>query len=163
MNVGVIGGGTVSNVVPDLAWVDVDARIVTRQAADPLDEKVQEIAQRTSVPGTSIEVSGGIEKRPMEKTPSTAYLVELAHEVGEKLGINFKDVLTGGCSDGNEIGELGVPVLDGLGPIGGLDHSPNEYLELDSIVPRTSLLAGLIAAICENHDRLKSIRSDQTQ
>jgi glutamate carboxypeptidase len=96
----------------------------------------------------------------MEKTPATDYLVGLAREVGEKLGLNFQDVLTGGCSDGNVIGELGVPVLDGLGPIGGLDHSPSEYLELDSIVPRTCLLAGLIAAICENHYQLKSIRGN---
>ena len=161
VNVGVIGGGTVSNVVPDFAWAEVDARFVTCEAALILDENIRKIALQHTVPGTNIELSGGIEKRPMEKTTTTAYLVELAHGVGEKLGISFQDVLTGGTSDGNLIGELGVPVLDGLGPIGGLDHSPDEYLELESIVPRTSLLAGLIASICENRRHLASIRVNE--
>jgi len=158
VNVGVIGGGTVSNVVPDLAWADIDGRFVTITAAKSLDQQVRKIATRTSIAGTHIEIMGGIEKGPMEKTSATTYLVELGQDVGRLLGISFQDVLTGGTSDGNLISELGVPVLDGLGPIGGLDHSPKEYLELDSIVPRTCLLSGLIAAICENRDRLRGIR-----
>jgi len=147
VTVGVIAGGTRSNVVPDLAWADVDTRFVTAGAGQALDRAMRQVAERPAVPGTWIEVAGGIERGPMEKTPATARLVELAQAVGRELGFTFNDVQTGGASDGNHIAELGVPTLDGLWPIGGRDHSPDEYLELDSIVPRTALLAGLIIAI----------------
>ena len=157
VNVGVIGGGTRSNVVPDLAWAEVDARFSTVEAGQVLDRAIRQVAMPPQVPGTRIEVSGGVEKGPMEKTAATAYLVDLARDVAGQLGFTFQDVQTGGMSDGNHIGELGVPTLDGLGPIGGEDHSPNEYLELDSIVPRTALLAGLIAAIAAHRDPLSAI------
>jgi glutamate carboxypeptidase len=154
VNVGVIGGGTASNVVPDLAWADVDTRFVTAEAGIALDRAVRSLAAQPSVPGTAIEVSGGVERGPMEKTAATALLVELAHTIAAELGFTFADIRTGGASDGNYIGALGVPTLDGLGPIGGYDHSPDEYLELDSIVPRTALLAGLIAAIASHRSEL---------
>jgi glutamate carboxypeptidase len=90
----------------------------------------------------------------MEKTPATAFMVELARGVAAGLGFTFADIQTGGASDGNYIAALGVPTLDGMGPVGGYDHSPDEYLELDSIVPRTALLAGLVAAIAANRSEL---------
>lgn len=158
VNVGVIGGGTRSNVVPDLAWAEVDARFVTAEAGQALDQAIRQVAARSTVPGIRIEVTGGKEKAPMEKTAASTYLVELARGVAGQLGFTFQDVQTGGMSDANHIAELGVPTLDGLGPVGGHDHSPDEYLELDSIVPRTALLAGLIAAIATNRERLWAIR-----
>jgi glutamate carboxypeptidase len=143
--------------VPDLAWAEIDARFSTVEAGQALDRAVRQVAMRPQLPGTRIEVSGGIEKGPMEKTAATAYLVGLAQEVAGQLGFTFGDVQTGGMSDGNHIAELGIPVLDGLGPIGGEDHSPNEYLDAESIVPRTALLAGLIAAIATHRDQLSAI------
>jgi glutamate carboxypeptidase len=163
VNVGVIGGGTMPNVVPDLAWADVDTRFVTAEAGQTLDQLIRQIALRPTVPGTRIEIAGGIEKGPMEKTAATAYLVERAQDVARQIGFTFQDVQTGGTSDGNLIGELGIPTLDGLGPVGGLDHSPGEYLELDSIVPRAALLAGLIASIAENRDQIVAFRKRLTE
>ncbi len=157
VNAGVIGGGTRHNVVPDVAWVELDFRFLTVEAGQALDRELRAAAARTGVPGTTIEVAGGVEHPPMPKTPATAALVELAHAVAGQLGFTFGDMLAGGASDGNNFAALGVPTLDGLGPVGGLDHSPDEYLELDSIVPRTALLAGLVAAIAtrgNSHDRL---------
>ena len=90
----------------------------------------------------------------MEKTAASAYLVDLIREVGNQLGLSFQDVQTGGTSDGNFVSELGIPTLDGLGPIGGLDHSPDEYLDMDSIVHRTALLAGFITEIATHRDQL---------
>jgi glutamate carboxypeptidase len=148
VNAGVIGGGSRPNVVPDLAWADVDVRFVAADAGRALDGALREIAARPAVAGTSIELSGGIEHPPMEKTPTSAALVDAAQAIAGRLGFTFRDVLTGGASDGNNIAALGVPTLDGMGPAGGRDHSPDEFLELDSIVPRTALLAGLIAATC---------------
>jgi glutamate carboxypeptidase len=154
VNVGTIGGGTASNVVPDLAWADVDARFVTEEAGRALDGAVRLIGNRTSVAGTAIEVSGGVERGPMEKTAATAFLVELAHGIAAQLGFTFADIRTGGASDGNYIATLGVPTLDGMGPVGGYDHSPDEYVELESIVPRTAMLAGLIAAIAVHRSEI---------
>jgi glutamate carboxypeptidase len=159
VNVGVIGGGTASNVVPDLAWADVDTRFATVEAGTALDRAVRSVAAPPSVAGTTIVVSGGSERGPMEKTPATAFLVELARGIAADLGFSFADIQTGGASDGNYIAALGVPTLDGMGPVGGDDHSPDEHLALDSIVPRTALLAGLIAAIADRRSELLLARN----
>ena len=160
VNVGVIGGGTRPNVVPDRAWAKVDVRFNTFEAGQALDRAIRQVALQPRVAGTRIEVSGGIEKGPMEKTRATAYLVELAQDVAATLGFSFNDVQTGGASDANHIGELHIPVLDGLGPVGGDDHSPNEYMDSDSIVPRTALLAGLIEAIATHRDRTVGVSAE---
>jgi len=84
---------------------------------------------------------------PMEKRERSGRLVGHAAGIAAALGFPLRDAATGGASDANTTAGAGVPTIDGLGPIGGLDHSPGEYLEVGSIVPRTALLAGLIAAI----------------
>ena len=83
----------------------------------------------------------------MEKTPGTAHLAERATALAGELGIELHDASTGGGSDASPISALGVPVLDGLGPIGGDDHSPKEWLDLESVPARMAILAGLIAGI----------------
>jgi glutamate carboxypeptidase len=163
VSVGVIGGGTASNVVPDLAWADVDTRFVTAEAGKALDQAVRRLAAQPSVAGAKIEVSVAPEatRGPMEKTAATALLVYLARAVAAELGFDFGDIRTGGASDGNYIAALGVPTLDGMGPVGGYDHSPDEYLELGSIVPRTAFLAGLIAAIAGHRSEILRFRSPE--
>jgi glutamate carboxypeptidase len=160
VNAGMIGGGTASNVVPDLAWADVDTRFVTAATGVTLDQAIRAVASRTSVAGTRIEVSGGVERGPMEKTAASALLVELAHGVAAELGFTFADIQTGGASDGNYIAALGTPTLDGMGPVGGHDHSPDEYLDLESIVPRTAMLAGLIAASADHRAEILRRKED---
>jgi len=83
----------------------------------------------------------------MEKTEATAKLVEKAVGIASELGFELKDASTGGASDANPVAGLGVPTLDGLGPVGGDDHSSSEWLDLDSVVPRVTLLASLIASV----------------
>jgi len=129
-------------------------RFSTAEAGRVLDRAIRRVGTSPKLPGTRIEVSGGIKKGPMEKTAAAAYLVELLQDVAAQLGLSFNDVQTGGNSDGNHMAELGIPVLDGLGPIGGDDHSSSEYLDADSIVPRTALLAGMIAATATHRDEL---------
>ncbi len=92
--------------------------------------------------------------RPMEKLARSGRLVDHAQSVARRLGLDIKDTSTGGASDANSTSGMGVPSLDGLGPIGGSDHSPAEYLELDSVVPRTALLAGLLLAIARDPEVL---------
>jgi glutamate carboxypeptidase len=81
----------------------------------------------------------------MEKSEATARLVTLAQAVAGELGFTIGDAATGGASDANTTSGMGLPTLDGLGPIGGDDHSVDEWLELSSVVPRVTLLAALMA------------------
>ncbi len=85
----------------------------------------------------------------MEKTPAIGRLVTLAQTIAGELGFAVNDAATGGASDANTTAAAGLPTLDGLGPIGGDDHAPPEWLDLSSVVPRTTLLAGLILRIDE--------------
>jgi glutamate carboxypeptidase len=88
--------------------------------------------------------------QPMEKLARSGRLVDHAQAVAQRLGFEVHDTATGGASDANTTSGMGVPTLDGLGPIGGNDHAPAEYLEVDSIVPRTAMLAGLLLAIARD-------------
>jgi glutamate carboxypeptidase len=83
----------------------------------------------------------------MEKLERSGRLVEHAQAIARRLGFEVRDAATGGASDANSTSGMGVPSIDGLGPIGGNDHSPAEYLDVASVVPRTTLLAGLLLAI----------------
>src|ERR1700692_4259375 len=86
-------------------------------------------------------------KGPMVRTPTSLKLAEQAQQIARLLGFSVNHVLTGGASDASYTSGYGFPALDGLGPIGGRDHSPYEYLALDSVAPRAALLAGLIATV----------------
>jgi glutamate carboxypeptidase len=96
---------------------------------------------------------------PMEKLPRSGRLVALAQGLAAGLGFELRDAATGGASDANTTAGLGVPSLDGLGPIGGMDHSPEEWLDVASIVPRTALFAALLLATGRDPD-VRSWRTD---
>lgn len=158
VNVGVINGGTAHNVVPAEAELEVDVRAVDLAGVAAFRQAVAGLSGLTTVPGTRVQIEGDFTLFPMAKTPATAFLVELAQEVARDLGFEIKDMATGGASDANEIAGLGIPVLDGLGPVGGLGHSPDEYIEQASILPRTTLLAGLIRWILARRAELAALR-----
>ena len=105
------------------------------------------ITRPSVVPDVTMEVEETGRHWPMEKLERSGRLVDHAVALAAELGFELRDAATGGASDANTTAGMGVPTIDGLGPIGGLDHSPGEYLEVASIVPRTVLLAGLIATI----------------
>ncbi len=146
-NVGVIAGGTRPNVVAADAVLHVDLRAETGAELDAALAAVRAIAAAPVVPDVRVEVEVESGWRPMEKSPAAARLADRARALAAAMGFSLEDVGTGGASDGNTTAGMGVPTLDGLGPIGGLDHAPGEYVEVDSIVPRTVLLAALILAI----------------
>jgi len=146
-NVGVIHGGTRPNVVAERCELEVDVRAVTREGLVAADASVRAVLADTVVPDVQIKVSETHRWWPMEKLERSGRLVDSAVELASRLGFAVKDTATGGASDGNTTAGMGVPTIDGLGPIGGLDHSPGEYLEVSSIVPRTALLAALVASI----------------
>jgi glutamate carboxypeptidase len=147
VNVGKIAGGTRPNVVAERCDLEVDVRATTADGLAEVEAAVRSIAETTEVPDTTIEANVLVSWLPMEKLERSGWLVEQAQATAERLGFTVADTATGGASDANTTSGIGVPTLDGLGPIGGNDHSPAEYLEVDSIVPRTTMLAGLLLAI----------------
>jgi glutamate carboxypeptidase len=144
VNVGVIAGGSVSNTVPDYAQAIIDTRVVRPEDIDPLIEALRAEAARTIVPDVRAELHGGWGAPPMAYTPEIAGLAQLTDACAQELGFSVQAAKTGGVSYANYLASMGLPVLDGLAPVGGLDHSPREYIQVSSIVPRTALLALLM-------------------
>jgi len=145
VNVGVVGGGIRPNVIAERCEMQVDVRGPTAASFREAVAEVQRQAHRQYVLDVEVEVTALSGFPPMEKTEATARLVERARAIAGKLGFEVNDAATGGASDANPVAGLGVPTLDGLGPIGGADHAPGEWVDLDSVVPRIALLAGPIA------------------
>jgi glutamate carboxypeptidase len=147
VNVGVIAGGTRPNVVAERCELEVDVRASAREDLEAAEATIRSLADELAVPDTTARLETMARWWPMEKLERSARLVEHAATLAERLGFEVRDAGTGGASDANTTAGMGIPSLDGLGPIGGNDHAPSEYLEVDSIVPRTALLAALIVAI----------------
>lgn len=145
VNVGVIQGGTRPNVVADRCELEVDIRAPTSDSYEEAIGAVKETASVQHVPDVVVEATQRSGFPPMEKSEGTARLAERAKAIANELGFELHDTATGGASDANGVAALGVPTLDGLGPVGGGAHSPDEWLDLQSVVPRTALLATLIA------------------
>jgi glutamate carboxypeptidase len=150
VNVGTIQAGTRPNVVPDLATALVDLRANTRSDMDLLLQESERALASSVLPGTTYTWTPLQFRPPWEPSELTRSLVERARKVAVGLGFPLRAAATGGTSDGNFTAALGIATLDGLGPIGGLDHSPQEYIDIESIVPRTALLAGLLVSICSD-------------
>jgi glutamate carboxypeptidase len=144
VNPGVISGGTRSNVIAAEASVEVDIRVARLQDAAPLDRKFR--ALRPHDKRCSIEVTGGLNRPPMERSRGIGDLFARARRLAQDLGIQLKESATGGGSDGNFTAALGVPTLDGLGGVGEGAHAANESILIDRIADRTALLAKLIAS-----------------
>jgi len=147
VNVGVVHGGTRTNVVAERCVLEVDVRSPEEPTFREAEAAVEAIAREHKVPDVEVNVLGGGWHRPMEKKEGGARLAELAIGVAADLGFELEDAATGGASDANTTSAAGVPTLDGLGPIGGDDHSPKEWLDLTSVVPRISLLAGILSRL----------------
>jgi glutamate carboxypeptidase len=149
VNAGAIAGGTRANVVAEHCRLHVDVRSPRDDTFDQAIEEVTSIGRSSTVDGVTSTVDIRDAHRPFEKTEATARLVELAQDIAGELGFEVGDQSTGGASDGNTAAAEGVPTLDGLGPIGGDPHGPDEWLDLTSVVPRVSMLAALVARVCE--------------
>lgn len=147
VNVDVIHGGTATNVIADYVEVNVDIRTSKVDQGDMLEKKIFKICNEVHVPGTRTEIAGGINRPPMEKNQGTVLLLKRIFAIGEELGIRLKDVSTGGGGDASFTAAIGIPTIDGLGPVGGNAHSDKEYLEVFSLTERTLLLAKLLRSL----------------
>jgi glutamate carboxypeptidase len=145
VNPGVIQGGTRSNVIAAEAWAEVDLRIARIADAQELEKKFAVL--KPFDPDCSIELSGGINRPPMERTEGTVRLFGLAQEIAGGMGWKLEESSTGGGSDGNFTSALGIPTLDGLGALGEGAHASNESVVIRELPQRTALLAGLIQSL----------------
>jgi glutamate carboxypeptidase len=143
VNVGVVGGGTQPNVVAASAWADIDLRVKTLADAEAIARELKALKPRDAE--CTLRLTGGLNRPPMERTEGTAALFAQAKELAAALGFTLEEAATGGGSDGNFTSALGVPTLDGMGAIGVGAHAENESIHIDSLAPRTALLAGMIA------------------
>jgi glutamate carboxypeptidase len=145
VNPGVVQGGTRSNVIAAEAWAEVDLRIARAADAKELEKKFA--ALKPFDPDCAIELSGGINRPPMERTEGTVKLFNLAREIAGAMGWKVEESSTGGGSDGNFTSALGIPTLDGLGALGEGAHASNESVVIQELPRRTALLAGLIQSL----------------
>ena len=142
LNVGVVSGGTRSNVVPAQAWADVDVRVMTMEEAARIEAKMK--ALRPHLPGAALQVTGGVERPPMVRSPEIAALYARAEALAEDMGFQITEAGTGGGSDGNWTAALGVPTLDGMGAVGEGGHAVHEHVILSHLPERAALLAAML-------------------
>jgi glutamate carboxypeptidase len=148
VNVGVIEGGTRSNVVAERARAFVDVRVARLEDAAVVERALA--ALRPTDARVRLTVAGRINRPPMERTPGVARLYALAQEVARDMGRTLAEGATGGASDGNFTAALGVPTLDGLGAVGDGPHALHEHVVINELAPRAALVAGLIARLGDN-------------
>ena len=142
VNVGVIAGGTRSNVIAAQCRAEVDARVVTMEDAARVEEMFRSL--RTHDAACTLRVEGGINRPPMERSSGTVKLFQQAQRLAAEIGLDLEEAATGGGSDGNFTAAIGVPTLDGMGAVGGGAHSPGEFVVAAHLVERTALLAGML-------------------
>jgi glutamate carboxypeptidase len=142
VGVGVIEGGTRTNVVPEHCRARIDVRVVEPQEQRRVEAGFA--ALRPVLPGAILATHGGWNRPPMTRTPAIAAAFERARRIGAALGLDLSEGGAGGGSDANFVAALGLAVLDGLGPRGDGAHSSQEYIEVDSLAERAALLAALL-------------------
>jgi glutamate carboxypeptidase len=144
-NVGVVRGGTRSNVVAAQAEMEVDVRFSTAAEARRVEELMSGL--RPFDERVQLKVTGGINRAPLERTPGVVRLFKQAQEIAALLGLDLRELSVGGASDGNFAAALNVPVLDGLGVNGDGAHGAHEHILVSEIARRGALLAGLVATL----------------
>src|ERR1019366_4104176 len=145
LNVGVVRGGTRTNVIAAEAVAEVDLRIAKKADGAVMERKIRGL--RPANPKCRMEIEGGINRPPMERTTQVVALYELAQKIAGELGFSLAEIAVGGGSDGNFTGGIGIPTLDGLGAVGEGAHATHESVVTAELPRRTALLAGLIEAI----------------
>ncbi len=142
-NVCTISGGTTSNVIPEYAGCEIDVRFTSMREAERIENEIRNLKPFDN--RIKIEIEGAINRPPMERTENVVKLYKKAKNLAAEFGYDLAETQVGGASDGNFVAALGVPVLDGLGVDGGGAHTLEEYIFVDDIPKRATLLALLLA------------------
>lgn len=142
ISVGVVSGGTARNVIPDFCEASVDARALTGEDVDAITGRIMNL--EPVLPGARVEVEGGFDRPPMERSDKMLQTFEQAKAIGAAYGLTLRESGTGGGSDGNYTASIGTPTLDGLGPLGNGAHSNRENLVFQTLPRSVTLLAALL-------------------
>ncbi len=145
LNAGIVRGGTRTNVIPDEASAFVDVRVPTTKDAAAIHKRLMQL--RPSNPNCKIEVLGGMNRPPMERTPNIAALYKKSAHIARELGWDLEEAAVGGGSDGNFTAALGIPTLDGLGGVGEGAHADHESVVISELPRRAALLTRLIQCV----------------
>ena len=145
VNVGIASGGSRTNVVPADATAEVDVRIARLKDAAGIDKKMRGL--RPFNRKCRLEIAGGVNRPPMERTPGVAALYGKATSIARTLGWKLGEAGVGGGSDGNFTAALGIPTLDGLGGVGDGAHASHEHILISELPRRAALMAGLIESV----------------
>lgn len=145
VNVGLIQGGTASNVVPAEAWATIDVRFVTAAEGERVDDALR--ALKPKLQGATVRVELTETRPPLERTEGVVRLYSHAKSVSSELGVALAEGSTGGGSDGSLIASFGLPTLDGLGPRGGGAHAVDEHILLEDLPFRLALLCRLLETL----------------
>jgi glutamate carboxypeptidase len=143
-NVCTVSGGTTTNVIPEYANCSIDVRFTRASEAERIERELKNLKSFDA--RVSLELSGGINRPPLERTETVAKLYEKARRIAESFDYELGETQVGGASDGNFVAALGVPVLDGLGVTGNGAHTLEEYILVEDISRRAALLASLLLA-----------------
>ena len=149
VNVGIVKGGTSVNTIAPYAEAFIDVRINTAEQGDDIDKAIKEICSKSDVPGTTLELTGKITRPAWVLTEKSEKLIDIIVDEGKKLGLELSHEKSGGGSDGNLTGYMGIPSIDGLGPEGGNAHEESEFLYIPSLTVRTNLLANVIQRLSD--------------
>jgi glutamate carboxypeptidase len=145
LNAGTVQGGTRSNVIPAEASAVLDVRVARLKDAAVIDQQLRRLKPFNRK--CKLQITGGVNRPPMERTPKVAALYAKASEIAEQMRWKLEQAAVGGGSDGNFTASLGIPTLDGLGGVGDGAHATHEYTLISELPRRTALLAGLIEAV----------------
>ncbi|WP_042457011.1 M20 family metallopeptidase [Neobacillus dielmonensis] len=148
INIGLINGGTRANVIAKEATAEIDVRFTKKAHAEKLTQKI--IKRPTFIKGTKIEVTGKIERYPLERTKQVIKLYKDLKKIAASHGYELGEGSTGGASDGNFTAGIGIPTIDGLGPVGDGAHSEDEHVDLTNLPYRAALLAEIILKYAAN-------------
>ena len=143
VNVTTIRGGTTTNVIPEFAECEIDVRFATMAEADRVESAIRSV--RPFDERVKLEITGEINRPPLERTEGVVSLFHKAQRLAESFGYELEESAVGGGSDGNFVGALGVPLLDGLGIAGAGAHTLDEHILLDDIAKRATLVTLLLS------------------
>lgn len=149
VSVGLVEGGTSVNTIPPEATAHVDVRISTYDQAEKIVKQLEEVCAEPEMEGTHVSLEGKISRPPMVKSEGTEELLAVIKGIGAELGLSIVDKKTGGGSDASFTAAMGVPTVDGIGPVGGNAHSEDEFLLISSLQERTYLLAETIRRLTD--------------
>ena len=144
VNVCTVEGGTTSNVIPEFAECEIDVRFTSIAEAERIKNEIKNIVPFDEK--ISLEIGGDINRPPMERSVQVLRLYEKARSLAASFDYNLEETQVGGASDGNFVAALGIPVLDGLGVAGNGAHTLDEFILIDDVPKRATLLALLLTA-----------------